>query len=62
MSIASKIPKVVNPKYKIALIGATGAVGKEIVRTAMDEKYGEKIKEFTVIVREKLDEWKRLEE
>ena len=56
MSIVSKISKVVNPKYKIALIGATGAVGKEIVRTAMDEKYGGKIKELTVIVREKLDE------
>ena len=44
-------------KYKIALIGATGAIGKEIVKSAMCPKLGEQVNEFTVVVRRKLDEW-----
>ena len=42
-------------KVKVALIGATGAIGKEIVRWAKQE---ERLEEFTVIVRRRLDEWK----
>ena len=42
-------------KYKIALIGATGAIGKEIVDYVMSNS--ENIVELTVVVRRKLDEW-----
>ena len=38
--IASKFPKFVLPKYKIALIGASGKVGREITKAAMDENIG----------------------
>ena len=42
-------------KIKIALIGATGAIGKEIVRCAMKD---ERIEELCLLVRSRLDEWK----
>ena len=42
-------------KIKIALIGATGAIGKEIVRCA---KKDERIEELCLLVRSRLDEWK----
>ena len=41
----------VTNKYKIAVIGATGAVGREIVKEAMQNGY---ISEVYVIVRRKL--------
>ena len=42
-------------KYKIALIGATGAIGKEIIKWA---KGDERISELALIVRKKPEEWK----
>ena len=39
------------PKYKIALIGATGAVGREIVKEAI---LNDQVGELTLIVRRKL--------
>ena len=42
-------------KIKIALIGATGAIGKEIVRHA---KKDQRIEELCLVVRKRLDEWK----
>lgn len=42
-------------KVKIALIGATGAIGKEIVRHA---KKDARIEELCLVVRKRLDEWK----
>jgi aspartate-semialdehyde dehydrogenase len=42
-------------KIKIALIGATGAIGKEIVRHA---KNNPNIDELCLVVRKRLDEWK----
>ena len=42
---------------KIALIGATGAIGKEIVKWAMSPKFGTSVSELTVIVRRKIDSW-----
>ena len=42
-------------KVKIALIGATGAIGKEIVRHA---KKDPRIEELCLVVRKRLDEWK----
>ena len=47
----SSVPK----KIKIALIGATGAIGKEIVRHA---KNNPNIDELCLVVRKRLDEWK----
>ena len=46
-------------KYKIALIGATGAIGREIVKWAMHPKHGKDISELTVVVRRKLEEWEK---
>ncbi|CDW72937.1 tat-interacting protein [Stylonychia lemnae] len=43
-----------NQKVKIALIGATGAVGKEVVRLA---KFDDRIEELSLIVRKPLAEW-----
>lgn len=43
------------PKVKIALIGATGAIGKEIVKHA---KTDPRIEELCLVVRKRLDEWK----
>jgi aspartate-semialdehyde dehydrogenase len=42
-------------KFKIGLIGATGAIGKEIVRYV---KKDPRIEELTLLVRKRLDEWK----
>lgn len=42
-------------KLKIALIGATGAIGREIVKHA---KTDDRIKELALVVRNRLDEWK----
>ena len=42
-------------KVKIALIGATGAIGKEIVRHA---KSDDRIEELCLVVRRRLEEWK----
>ena len=42
-------------RVKIALIGATGAIGKEIVRHAKEDN---RIEELALIVRKRLDEWK----
>jgi oxidoreductase len=42
-------------KIRIALIGATGAIGKEIVRHA---KKDPRIDELALVVRTKLEEWK----
>jgi putative NADH-flavin reductase len=41
-------------KVKIAIIGATGAIGKEIVRHAKNDG---RIGELSLIVRRKLEEW-----
>lgn len=38
-------------RFKIALIGATGAIGKEIVKWAMDPTTGAEVEEMTLIVR-----------
>eukprot|EP00347_Sterkiella_histriomuscorum_P007746 403347714 len=43
------------PGLKIALIGATGAIGKEIVKHAQND---ERISELALIVRKRLEEWK----
>ena len=40
--------------FKICIIGATGAIGKEIVRTALAEA---KVTQITLIIRKKLPEW-----
>ena len=45
---------------KIAIIGATGAIGKEIVKWALSKTAGNSISEITVIVRHKLDKWTKL--
>ena len=42
-------------KVKIALIGASGAIGKEIVRHAKND---DRIEELALVVRKRLDEWK----
>ncbi len=42
-------------KVKVALIGATGAIGKEIVRHA---KKDPRIGELCLVVRKRLEEWK----
>ena len=44
-----------NKKVKVALIGATGAIGKEIVRWTQTD---ERIEELCLVVRKRLDEWK----
>ena len=44
-----------NQKVKVALIGATGGVGKEIVKWA---KKDDRIEELALVVRKRLDEWK----
>ena len=50
-------------KFKIALIGATGAVGSEIVKIALnDPRYSEYISELTVVVRRKLPFWEEMRE
>lgn len=43
------------PEFKICIIGATGAIGREVVRHALKDK---KVTSITVIVRKKLEEWK----
>ncbi len=42
-------------KVKLALIGATGAIGKEIVKHA---KKDPRIEELCLVVRKRLEEWK----
>lgn len=42
-------------KVKIALIGATGAIGKEIVKHAKNDP---RIEELCLVVRRRLEEWK----
>ena len=42
-------------KVKVALIGATGAIGKEVVRWAKND---ERLEEICLVVRKRLDEWK----
>jgi putative NADH-flavin reductase len=42
-------------KVKVALIGATGAIGKEIVKHA---KKDQRIEELCLVVRKRLEEWK----
>ena len=41
-------------KYTIAILGATGALGRELVKNAMTNGY---ISEVFVIVRRSLKEW-----
>ena len=41
-------------KYKIAIIGSTGAIGKVFLRWAMKD---DRISELTILARKKLDEW-----
>ena len=41
-------------QFKIAIIGATGAIGKEIVRTGLQET---KVTQITLIIRKKIPEW-----
>ena len=41
-------------QYKIALIGATGAIGKEIVRWALDNP---SVGEISLLIRKKIPEW-----
>ena len=43
-------------KFKIALIGATGAIGREIVEWAASN---DKVEEMTLIIRRKLPEWEK---
>ena len=43
-----------NTGYKIALIGATGAVGREIVEMA---RHDDRIQELTLVVRKRPLEW-----
>lgn len=43
-----------NAGYKIALIGATGAIGKEIVQLAQND---DRIQELTLVVRKRPEEW-----
>ena len=45
-------------KLRIAIIGASGAVGREIINRAKQE---EKIGELILIVRRTLDEWQQAE-
>ena len=45
-------------KYKIAILGATGAIGKEIMRHV---KKDARIAEVALLVRSKLDEWNQEE-
>ena len=40
--------------FKICIIGATGAIGREIVRTGIEEA---KVSRITLIIRKKLPEW-----
>lgn len=40
---------------KVALIGATGAIGKEIVRHAKNDP---RLEELCLVVRRRLEEWK----
>ena len=49
--VESSVPK----KIKIALIGATGSIGREIVRHA---KGDQRIDELCLVVRKRLEEWK----
>jgi putative NADH-flavin reductase len=49
--VESSAPK----KVKVALIGATGAIGKEIVRHS---KKDQRIEELCLVVRKRLEEWK----
>ena len=46
-------------KLKMALIGCTGAIGKEIVKYAMDPKYGAEVGEMTLICRTVFEDWKK---
>ena len=45
-------------KYKIAIIGATGAIGKEMVRLISTNP---KVEEVALLVRRKLPEWDEME-
>jgi len=45
----------VSKKVKISLIGATGAIGKEIVRHAKNDT---RLEELCLVVRKRLEEWK----
>lgn len=47
--------KLIEKKVKVALIGATGAIGKEIVKHAKSEP---RLEELCLVVRKRLDEWK----
>ena len=47
-----------NNKYKIAIIGATGAIGREIVSAAIKS---DQIEVMTLLVRRKLPEWEEFE-
>ena len=42
------------PGLKVALIGATGAIGKEIVRAALENN---KVSEISLLIRKKIPEW-----
>ena len=48
-------PSPANKKLRIALIGATGAIGKEIM--VFVRQHAAKIEEMILIVRRRLDEW-----
>ena len=45
---------VESTKLKIAILGATGAIGKEVVRHARNDP---RVGELTLIVRRRLEEW-----
>ena len=46
------------PKFKIAIIGATGAIGKELVRLLGNDN---RVSELALLVRRKLPEWDEME-
>ena len=50
------VPESGNKKLRIAILGATGAIGKEIIHFARNN---EKVGELILIVRRTLEEWQQ---
>jgi N-acetyl-gamma-glutamylphosphate reductase len=48
--------KSISKKIRVAIIGASGAIGREIIRTAQKN---DEIAELTLLVRRRLPEWKQ---
>ena len=47
-------------KFKIAIIGATGSLGSQIVKTILNNpRFKNMISELTVVVRRKLPYWEK---